>query len=493
MSDDQEEPFSVVGLLMQDMMEVGVEPSSPRRFRKILSREQFAEFHDAARRAAECLRGITIWNVNSTERGGGVAEMLRGLLGYARGGGLDVRWLVIRGEPEFFEVTKRIHNLLHGSPGDGGELGPDARGVYERGLAGAAADLAQRVAPGDVVVLHDPQTAGLAPAARRLGATVVWRCHIGTDATSDLADGGWDFLIPYLAEVDACVFSRRQFVCRGLDAGRVHIIPPSLDAFSARNRDLDEGTARSILSGGGVVPVAPSLDGRSTIAAPATITARATMVEDAPVPPLAPVVAQVSRWDRLKDPVGVIEGFASQVAPASEAHLVVAGPSSESVADDPEAAEVLRDCVEVRTALPAAVRARVHLACLPMHDEDENALLVNAIQRRAHVVVQKSLAEGFGLTVAEAMWKARPVVASRVGGIQDQVEDGRTGLLVADPSDLAGFGEAIRVLLQHRERAEAMGRAAREAVRERFLAPRHLRQYADLLAAVVERVEAPAG
>jgi trehalose synthase len=121
-----------------------------------------------------------------------------------------------------------------------------------------------------------------------------------------------------------------------------------------------------------------------------------------------------------------------------------------------------------------------------MGDADENALMVNALQRRAGVVVQKSLAEGFGLTVAEAMWKARPVVASRVGGIQDQVEHERTGLLVRDPADLAGFGAEVRALLRDRERAESMGRAAREAVRERFLAPRHLRQYAELLSALVE-------
>jgi trehalose synthase len=168
---------------------------------------------------------------------------------------------------------------------------------------------------------------------------------------------------------------------------------------------------------------------------------------------------------------------------------VLAGPNSESVADDPEGAEVLRDCVSARDALPAAVRARVHLACLPMQDPDENALMVNALQRRADVVVQKSLAEGFGLTVAEAMWKGRPVVASRVGGIQDQVEHGRTGLLVDDPSDLAQFGEQVRALLHHRERAEVMGRAAREVVRERFLAPRHLLQYAGLLEQLVESRE----
>jgi len=457
-----------------------VQPDPPDRFRDVLSGEQYAEFQAAGRQAARRLRGVTVWHVNSTARGGGVAEMLRSLLGYAAAGGLDVRWLVLRGGPEFFDVTKRIHNRLHGSAGDGGDLGPDAQAVYRGSLAPAATDLAGRVAPGDVVVLHDPQTAGLVPDVRRLGAIAVWRCHVGTDLSNELTEQAWNFLLPHLADVDATVFSRRQFAWSGLDPDRVHVIAPSIDAFSPKNRDLSEGAVWSILSSSGVVPAAPTLEGTPALST------RATMVEDLPVPTGAPVVAQVSRWDRLKDPVGVIEGFAAHVVRASDAHLLVAGPGIDSVADDPEGAEVLDQCVEARAGLPAEARPRVHLACLPMNDPDENALMVNAVQHHAEVVVQKSLAEGFGLTVAEAMWKARPVVASRVGGIQDQVEHGRTGLLVADPEDLAEFGEEVRVLLEQRDRAAAMGHAARETVRDHYLAPRHLRQYAELLEELVE-------
>jgi len=462
------------------LIEVEVQPDPPDRFRDVLSGEQYAEFQAAGRQAARRLRGVTVWHVNSTARGGGVAEMLRSLLGYAAAGGLDVRWLVLRGGPEFFDVTKRIHNRLHGSAGDGGDLGPDAQAVYRGSLAPAATDLAERVAPGDVVVLHDPQTAGLVPDVRRLGAIAVWRCHVGTDLSNELTEQAWNFLLPHLADVDATVFSRRQFAWSGLDPDRVHVIAPSIDAFSPKNRDLSEGAVWSILSSSGVVPAAPTLEGTPALST------RATMVEDLPVPTGAPVVAQVSRWDRLKDPVGVIEGFAAHVVRASDAHLLVAGPGIDSVADDPEGAEVLDQCVETRAGLPAEARPRVHLACLPMNDPDENALMVNAVQHHAEVVVQKSLAEGFGLTVAEAMWKARPVVASRVGGIQDQVEHGRTGLLVADPEDLAEFGEEVRVLLEQRDRAAAMGHAARETVRDHYLAPRHLRQYAELLEELVE-------
>ena len=147
-------------------------------------------------------------------------------------------------------------------------------------------------------------------------------------------------------------------------------------------------------------------------------------------------MVQVSRWDRLKDPLGVIQGFASSAAVRTSAHLLLAGPDVTAVADDPEGLEVLNECISHWGTLPEPVRARVHLAALPMDDGEENAAMVNAIQRRATIAVQKSLGEGFGLTVAEAMWKARPVVASRVGGIQDQIVDGESGVLV-DPTDVS--------------------------------------------------------
>jgi trehalose synthase len=174
-----------------------------------------------------------------------------------------------------------------------------------------------------------------------------------------------------------------------------------------------------------------------------------------------------------------MEGFVRFVAPHTDAHLVLAGPSVEAVTDDPEGARVLEDAYAQWELLAPGLRERVHLAALPMEDGQENAAIVNALQRRADVVVQKSLAEGFGLTVAEAMWKARPVVASRIGGIQDQIEEG-TGVLLDDPADLREFGAAVTALLADREGAEAMGRAAKARVTERFLGPRHLTQYLDL-------------
>ena len=196
-----------------------------------------------------------------------------------------------------------------------------------------------------------------------------------------------------------------------------------------------------------------------------------------------PLVVQVSRWDTLKDPVGVMRGFATLVdwrAPA-EAQLLLAGPNVTGVSDDPEGADVLNATIEAWRGFPHAVRNRIHIASLPTADVEENAIIVNALQRHATVVVQKSLQEGFGLTVTEAMWKGRPVLASAVGGIRDQIENGVSGVLIEDPTDTDAFATALRGLLEQPDVATRMGNAARERVRARFLGLRHLLDYARLI------------
>jgi len=180
-----------------------------------------------------------------------------------------------------------------------------------------------------------------------------------------------------------------------------------------------------------------------------------------------------------------MDGFARYVAPHAEGHLLLAGPAVKRVADDPEQPRVMRRLEARWRRLPRRVRARVHLARLPMEDEEENAALVNALQRHSRVAVQKSLAEGFGLTVAEAMWKARPVVATRVGGIEDQIEHGRSGLLIDDPADLEAFGRAVVGLLRDPAAAQGLGVAARSRVRRHFLAPRQLAEQATLVRRII--------
>ena len=453
-----------------------------------LLRDQWPAVEAGVRRAREIFAGRVIWHVNSTARGGGVAEMLRSLLAYARGVGADVRWLTIDGDLDFFRVTKRLHNHLHDAPGDGGSFGPIEREIYERTLLESASELVNLVRKGDIVYIHDPQPAGLVPHIQAADVSVVWRCHVGVDRPGELARGAWDFLRPYVSEADAYAFSREDFIWDGLDRGRVWIVPPSIDVFSPKNQELDAKAIRSILATIGVENgdrFSPALFQRFD-GSQARVDRPAELDQDQPIPPDAPLVTQVSRWDGLKDPVGVLRCFAEHLDSA-DAHLLLAGPAVEGIADDPEGVEVLAETRACRDGLPTELRARIHLASLPMDDVEENAAMVNAIQGRSGVVVQKSLAEGFGLTVAEAMWKSKPVVASKVGGIQDQVVDGESGLLIDDPLDLEGFGAAIQGLLADPARARRVGDTAREQVRNHFLGDRHLIQYLELLDALMSK------
>jgi trehalose synthase len=464
--------------------EIAISPISPDRFRSVLPADRFERFERSASEARELLQGRVVWNINSTARGGGVVELLNPLVAYARGAGVDARWVVIDGTPEFFSVTKRIHNRLHGSQGDGLALDERARRVYERVLADNAAALDARLRSGDIVILHDPQTAGLVDAMRAAGATVIWRCHVGLDTPNELARQAWDFLLPYLRDAERYVFSRESFAWEGLDRDRIVVIAPTIDVFAPKNEDLDAETVLAILGAAGLV----AGDGEHGPAAfrhqdgtPGRVERRAALVENSPLRPETPVVLQVSRWDALKDPLGVIEGFAEHVPAVTGAHLVYAGPAVDAVDDDPEGGQVLRQAIDLRNRLAEEPRRRVHLALLPMQDAQENAVMVNALQRHARVVVQKSLAEGFGLTVAEAMWKARPVVASRIGGIQDQIVHGDSGVLLDDPRDLAAYGGAVAELLSDRERAERMGERARDRVRDRFVSVRSLLDYFEVI------------
>lgn len=471
------------GAKLSAIQHIEVAPADPRRFVSVLSESGYQDMLTLIEEAVPALRDRIVWNVNSTARGGGVVELLRPLVSYCRGVGVDCRWTVISAQPEFFEITKRLHNRLHGFEGDGGELAVPQRATYERALAVCADELTPLVRKQDVVILHDPQTGGLVEAVKATGATVIWRCHVGLDHANARAREAWRFLRPYVAAADAYVFSRAAFAWEGLDTEKVAQIQPSIDVFSPKNEDLGERQISSILNQAGLVRAAGRVPPSFTRADGSTgrVRRRVAMTEAQALRPDDRVVTQVSRWDRLKDPLGVIQGFVDGPARLPSAHLLLVGPATESVADDPEGAGVFAAVCEAWAALPEASRRRVHLAALPMEDSEENAAIVNAIQRRSQVVVQKSLAEGFGLTVAEAMWKRRPMVASRIGGIQDQVENEVSGLLLDDPRDLVTFGELITQLLTDPERAARMGAVARAHVERSFLGPHHLGRYFDLI------------
>jgi trehalose synthase len=448
----------------------------------IIGEDRQARLEAAAARTRALLAGRVAWNVNSTPSGGGVAEMLRVLVAYIRGFGVDARWLVIEGDPEFFSVTKRVHNRIHGMPGDGGPLGSVETAHYARVTADNAAALRDRIRPGDVVLLHDPQTAGMAPALLDTGAKVVWRSHIGLDTANAWTEEGWEFLRPYLTGCDGFVFSRREYVPAWVPPERVAVIAPSIDPFSAKNRAIPETALARLLARMGLTGAPP--DGPAVFTrgdgTEGEMVHRARIVAEGPLPPGARLAVQVSRWDRLKDMGGVLEGFAAGVAGRVDAHLALVGPMVTSVSDDPEQATVLAECIARWEALPAPARRRVFLVSLPMDDLAENAAMVNALQRAAAVIVQKSLAEGFGLTVAEGMWKGKPVVASRVGGIIDQVVPG-TGVLLDDPADLDAFADALAGLLERPGEVVRLGANARRHVLDEYVGDRHLLQYGALI------------
>ena len=469
-------------------------PLETRRFEDLgayLSEPMIERVWVAEQHAGVLLGGRTVWVVNSTALGGGVSQLLRTLLPYWRGAGIDVRWMVLRGSVEFFRVTKRFHHHLQGQPGDGGVLGIDELTTLDRAADSHARALASRLAPGDVVVLNDPQTAAMSVPLQRAGATVVWSCHVGIDHDNELSWNAWRCLRPRLAGVHSFVFSRYASPPESWGVAETSILTPAIDPASTKNRPMSDGAARAILQhlglAAGVSTAMPSYD--CTDGSTATLAARPTVLDSDGAPDWSrdPVVVSLARWDRIKDPLGILDGFLERVLDATDAHLLLAGPDANQVADDPEAAAVLAEVRERWRRLPPAARARVHLACLPLTSPDENDAMVNAIQRQAAVVVKKSLQEGFGLGVTEAMWKARPVVASAVGGHLEQIEHLHSGLLVENPADVRAFGDAIVKLLREPLLAARLGPTARERARALFLNDRHFVRWVEVLGSALER------
>jgi trehalose synthase len=454
----------------------------------LIGPERYRALRGAAASASENLRGRTVWNVSSTSAGGGVAEMLQVLIGYTLDAGIDSRWLVMSGDPEFFAITKRIHNRLHGVTGDSGDLGRLEADHYADVTAANAASALTRVRRGDVVLLHDPQTAGMARPLVEAGASVIWRCHVGRARSNEWTDQAWSFLRDHLAPCAAFIFSLRAYIPSWIDESRGWVIPPSIDPFSPKNQELSEISVTRTLQRIGLLSETDHSPGtfarRDGSAGVVERRGSIVSVDGSPLESDVPVIIQVSRWDKLKDMDGVMAGFASGVAGRVAAQLVLVGPSVGDVTDDPEEEKVFAQCVATWEALPTSVRRQVRLVGLPMDDIDENAAMVNSLQRHATVVVQKSLEEGFGLTVAEGMWKGRAVVASNVGGIADQIAPG-TGVLLEDPTDLSAFAQAVASLLERPDELSHLGARARQHVLDGFVGDAHLIRYARLMEALV--------
>jgi trehalose synthase len=451
------------------------------------------------------LAGRTIWLVNSTATGGGVAEMLPPIVGLLRDLGVSTEWVVIgSSDPAFFALTKRLHNLIHGS-GDP-RLGPSDREVFERTGMENAARLQPLLRPGDVLVVHDPQPLPLAGFLRpAVPLLTVWRCHIGLDESNTATRAAWEFLAPYLVHYDHAVFSAPEYIPERL-AGRATVVHPGIDPLAPKNRELSLHETVGVLCHAALIPCPGP-----TVAGPYQALARRALPDGTFTAVNAsesigllsrPIVTQISRWDRLKGFLPLLRAFASLKQSAYTTvggtdplqrrrldivRLVLAGPDPTGVSDDPEAADVLDELRAAYAALHPAVQDDIALLVLPMRSVEENALMVNALQRASTIVVQNSLREGFGLTIAEAMWKRIPVLSnSRACGPRQQVRDGVDGRLILDPENEAQLRRAIDEMLATPDDMRRMGRAAQRRVHDGFLVLAQLRNWGQLIGAAVE-------
>jgi trehalose synthase len=447
------------------------------------------------------LEGRTVWHVNSAAQGGGVAELLPAQIALMRDLGVDVRWLVMETDrPEFFALTKRIHNMIHGAMQQ--EFTAADRALYEDVSRANAEALLQYVAPGDVLLVHDPQPLGAGARVKRRhpGLHALWRCHIGLEEDLPVTRAAWDFLRPYASLYDRAVFSVDEYVPPFL-ADRASVIHPSLDPLSHKNRELSLHKLVGILSDAGLTEphwplVAPPWpEGARRLQADGTWEP-ATVPEDIGL--LArPIITQVSRWDKLKGFEPLMEAFRALKLglvsrPAHDVRhrrrlelvrLVLAGPDPSSIQDDPEGLVVLKSLRSRYMRLEPDIREDVALLALPMGSRKANALMVNALQSCSDVVAQNSLREGFGLTVTEAMWKRTPVLASaRACGLRLQVRDGVDGVLVSNPEDAEELAEAMHGMLADDDQLETWGNNAQRRVYDEFLIFGELHRWLELLA-----------
>ncbi|MGD8859087.1 MAG: glycosyltransferase [Myxococcales bacterium] len=456
------------------------------------------------------LQGRTVYAISSTAKGGGVAEMLPSQIGLLRDLGIDAHWIVIEpAEPAFFELTKRLHNAIHG--GARPAITAEDRELYARVSRDAAAALAQHVTERDLLLVHDPQPAGAGSLVQqRTGAQAVWRCHIGLDEQTDATRDAWEFLRPWLEPYDRCVFSVAEYAPE-FTRGRAVVIPPGIDPLSHKNRELSVHKLTGILQNAGLVrsehPVLyPPFD------EPARRLGRDGSFHPAHELPdvgllFRPIVTQVSRWDRLKGFGPLLEGFVRlkrEGATAAESNragrrlqltrLVLAGPDPESIADDPEGKAVLEELKRRWLELDSGLQEEVALLSLPMGSLKHNALIVNALQRCSTIVVQNSLREGFGLTVTEAMNKGLFVIGTHAAGLRAQIEHGVNGWLTDDPEEPDEIRDRLRAALGDPMLRINLGRNARRRVGERFLSPVQLRAWLLLLQELlggVRRMDTP--
>ncbi len=397
-------------------------PVTLRDYEEVVGPEVINEI----RTVAGHVRHKSLQNINSTPVGGGVAEILTRMIPLLRELGINATWDVIKGDEAFFNVTKSFHNALHGNKE---KITDKMLDVYR---GNTAINLRDMNLTGDVIMVHDPQPAGLILRRAEIGRQWIWRCHIDVSRPDPIV---WNFLKPYVEKYDAAIFSMPDFA-QQLPISQ-YMIAPSIDPLSDKNKNLDQAFVQKVL-------------------------------EEHGLNPQRPILTQISRFDRLKDPLGVIRAY-RLIKRHCDCQLVLAGGAAD---DDPEGMEVLREVEEA-----AADDADIHVLLLPPFSDVE----INALVRGSTIVFQKSIKEGFGLTVSEALWKGKPVIGGAVGGIKLQIINGVTGFLVHSPEGAAN--RAVE-LLQNPDLCQRLGENGRRHVKENFLITRHVKDYMLLMLAL---------
>jgi trehalose synthase len=454
-----------------------------------------------ARAVSGKLEGRRIWMVNSTAQGGGVAEMLPTMITLLRDLEIPTEWVVIESEnPDFFRLTKRLHNLIHGV-GDPQLDRSDAE-LFEQENRANADFLTERMRPGDILIVHDPQPMPLARfVCDAVDVVPIWRCHIGLDEENAATRSAWEFLEPYAREYEHGVFSTPEYVPVAFTQ-RASVITPAIDPLAEKNVDLHLHKLVGVLANSAFTtspsPLVPPpyddlvhrLQGDGSFR-PANLWDDIGLLT-------RPIVTQVSRWDRLKGFAPLMEAFVelkrrfgnggdpehdwSYRRRLDLVRLVLAGPDPASIQDDPEGQEVVAELHHAYLALPPELQDDIAVVTLPMSSRRRNALIVNALQRASTVVVQNSLREGFGLTVTEAMWKRIPVLTnSRACGPRYQVRDEVDGLLVEDPEDSGHLATAMSRMLGAHENRELWGRNAQRRAHSEFLVFNQVSEWLGLL------------
>ena len=448
-------------------------------------------------------KGRTVVMLNSTAQGGGVAEMLPRMVLMLNELGVNAHWAAMGPQrPEFFRLTKHLHNLIHGD----GEptLGPEERKLYEEVNHSVAEQLRPHLKPGDVLVVHDPQPlAAGALLKSEMAIHALWRCHIGLDLVLPATEAAWGFLRRYAEAYEHSIFSAPEYIPSYL-AGRASVIHPGIDPLSHKNRSLTPHKLTGILCNAGLArehaPVlTPPFERQAKRLQPDGSFGPATLPDELGFL-YRPVVTQVSRWDRLKGFGPLLAGFVRfkqrlrrPEAPLPERHrrrveitrLVLAGPEPSSVQDDPQGREVFDELCQAYQRLDSEFQRDIAVLSLPMEVRKNNELMVNALQRCASIVVQNSLREGFGLTVTEAMWKGTPVLGTEACGLREQIRDGIEGRLVQNPEDPEEIANLIDQMLEADAERERWARNAQKRVFTEFLVFAQLQRWLRVLADVV--------